>query len=168
MQAQKSSYLSASVHLSTRTNGRPRRGGPVWVMRYRLPSGKDSRRVIGPAWTKRGRPERGYFTRVTAEAAMREFLAQHADDKPGVIMPSFDAMAAAWLEHCTRTIRPSTQRSYASIVRRELLPRWSGRAIDSITKQEIVLLHDELVERGLSPNSLNPITRRESLPLGSR
>jgi hypothetical protein len=40
MQAQ--GRAQVSVHLSTRYKGRPR-ATPVWVMRYRLPSGKDSK-----------------------------------------------------------------------------------------------------------------------------
>lgn len=31
-------------------------------MRYVLPSGKDSRKVLGPAWTKKGRPGEGYMS----------------------------------------------------------------------------------------------------------
>ncbi len=43
------------VSLSKTYKGKPRRV-PVWEMRYRLRSGKDSSRVLGPAWTSKGRP----------------------------------------------------------------------------------------------------------------
>ncbi len=95
MQGSKPSYLSGSVQLSETIRGRPRARGPVWVMRYRLPNGDDSARVLGPAWRKRGRPPAGYFTRATAEAAMRTFLAEHANDRPGVLIPSFGVLADA-------------------------------------------------------------------------
>ena len=54
MQAKKTHAL-VKVELSTSCKGKPRRK-PVWVMRYVLPSGKDSRKVLGPAWTRKGRP----------------------------------------------------------------------------------------------------------------
>ena len=52
MQAQKT-HAQVSVALSTTYKGKPRRT-PVWVMRYRLPSGKDSSKVLGRAWTQEG------------------------------------------------------------------------------------------------------------------
>ncbi len=42
-----------------------------------------------------GRPPAGYFTRATAEAAMRTFLSEHANDRPGVLIPSFGVLADA-------------------------------------------------------------------------
>lgn len=56
------SYAQTSIALSSTYKGKPR-PQPVWIMRYRLPSGKDSRKVLGPAWTKKGRPPSGYLTR---------------------------------------------------------------------------------------------------------
>jgi hypothetical protein len=41
-------YLHGSVSLSTEHRGKPRQH-PVWVIRYRLPSGKDSRKTLGKA-----------------------------------------------------------------------------------------------------------------------
>ena len=41
--------------------------GPVWYAKYRLPDGRQMQRKIGPAWTERGRPAAGYFTKRTAE-----------------------------------------------------------------------------------------------------
>jgi hypothetical protein len=35
-------------------------------------------RTIGPAWTARGRPTDGYFTKRTAEAWLRRILAEAA------------------------------------------------------------------------------------------
>jgi hypothetical protein len=49
MQAKR--YLHGSVSLSTEHKGKPR-AHPVWVLRYRLPSGKDSRKTLGRAWLK--------------------------------------------------------------------------------------------------------------------
>jgi hypothetical protein len=50
--------------------------GPVWYAKYRLPDGRQVQKKLGPAWTERGRPPAGYFTKRTAEARLREILDQ--------------------------------------------------------------------------------------------
>jgi integrase len=50
--------------------------GPVWYAKYRLPDGRQIQRKIGPAWTGRGRPAAGYFTKRTADAWLRDLLHQ--------------------------------------------------------------------------------------------
>jgi hypothetical protein len=51
-----------------------RQRGPVWYAKYRLPDGRQVKRKIGPAWSSSGRPAAGFFTRRTAEAALRALL----------------------------------------------------------------------------------------------
>src|SRR4051794_1998116 len=51
-----------------------RKRGPQWYAKYRLPDGRQVQRRIGPAWTDRGRPPAGYFTKRTAEAWLVELL----------------------------------------------------------------------------------------------
>ena len=80
MQAQKTHVL-VTVKLSKTCNGKPRRK-PVWLMRYVLPSGKDSRKVLGKAWTKKGRPPHGYLTEGEAVAKAQTFAASHETDAP--------------------------------------------------------------------------------------
>jgi integrase len=41
-----------------------RQRGPVWYAKYRLPDGRQVQKRLGPAWTKRGRPEAGYKSMV--------------------------------------------------------------------------------------------------------
>jgi integrase len=41
---------------------------PVWRAKYRLPDGRQVQKTIGPAWTARGRPPAGYFTKRTSVA----------------------------------------------------------------------------------------------------
>ncbi len=48
--------------------------GPVWYAKYRLPSGRQVQKKLGPAWTGRGRPAAGYFTKRTAEDWLRGVL----------------------------------------------------------------------------------------------
>ena len=50
--------------------------GPMWRANYRLPDGRQVHRTIGPAWTERGRPRAGFFTKRTAQAWLRDVLDQ--------------------------------------------------------------------------------------------
>ncbi|HEY1508535.1 MAG TPA: hypothetical protein VGF93_06010, partial [Solirubrobacteraceae bacterium] len=50
--------------------------GASWYAKYRLPDGRQVQKKLGPAWTQRGRPPAGYFTKRRAEAWLREVLDQ--------------------------------------------------------------------------------------------
>lgn len=78
---QAKSYLHGSVSLSTDHKGHSRTH-PVWVLRYRLPSGKDSRKTLGKAWVKASRPPANFMTKAQAEAAGQAFLDEHASSVP--------------------------------------------------------------------------------------
>ena len=56
--------------------------GPVWYAKYRLPTGRQVQKKLGPAWTQRGRPPAGYFTKRLAEAWLRSVL---DDARRGVV-----------------------------------------------------------------------------------
>jgi hypothetical protein len=77
-----------------------RKHGPVWYVKYRLPSGKQVQKKLGPARTERGRPPAGYFTKRTAEAQLRTML---EDARRGILNGSvetgvtFAEAAAEWL-----------------------------------------------------------------------
>jgi len=51
-----------------------RRRGAVWYAKYRLPDGHQVQKKLGPAWTARGRPPAGYFTKRVAEHWLRDTL----------------------------------------------------------------------------------------------
>jgi hypothetical protein len=76
-----------------------RKHGPVWYVKYRLPSGKQVQKKLGPARTERGRPPAGYFTKRTAEAQLRTML---EDARRGTLQGSvetgvtFAEAAAEW------------------------------------------------------------------------
>ena len=58
----------------------------MWRAKYRLPDGRQVKKTIGPAWTARGRPAAGYFTRRTAQAWLDNVLAQaRAGTLPGKV-----------------------------------------------------------------------------------
>ncbi len=50
-----------------------RRRGPQWYAKFRLPDGRQVQRLIGPAWTERGRPVAGCSTKRGAEAWLRGY-----------------------------------------------------------------------------------------------
>ena len=79
MQAKR--YLHGAVSLSTEHKGKPRQH-PVWLLRYRLPSGKDSRKTLGMAWLKASRPPANFITKAQAEAAAQRFLDEYATSLP--------------------------------------------------------------------------------------
>jgi hypothetical protein len=63
-----------------------KREGWVWYAKYRLPDGRQVQRKIGRAWTERGRPAVGSFTKRTAEAWLRDVQDQaRAGTLPGMV-----------------------------------------------------------------------------------
>jgi hypothetical protein len=59
--------------------------GPVWYAKFRLPDGRQVQRKLGPAWTERGRPAAGHFTKRLAEAWLRSTL---EDARRGALSPA--------------------------------------------------------------------------------
>jgi integrase len=116
--------------------------GPVWYAKYRLPDGRQVQRKIGPAWTERGRPAAGYFTKRTAEAWLRDLLDQARHGTlPGQTRTGarFADAAAEWLRYVEhdRRRKPSTVIGYQTIVRAHLLPAFGSMPIESITPATI-------------------------------
>ena len=126
--------LGPSGHVFRREGAR----GPVWYAKYRLPDGRQRQRRIGAAWTARGRPAAGYFTKRTAEAWLSDVLdeARRGTLAGMVVTGATFADAAAeylrWLEQ-DRERKPSTMRDYRSIVRVHLLPTFGDLAIEDVT-----------------------------------
>jgi hypothetical protein len=85
-----------------------RRPGPqadVWYAKYRLPDGRQAKKRIRPAWTSRGRPAAGYFTKRTAEAWLHDLLDEaRRGTLPGMVRTGATFADAAaeylrWIEH---------------------------------------------------------------------
>ena len=116
--------------------------GPVWYAKYRLPDGRQVQKKLGPAWTERGRPPAGYFTKRRAEAWLREILDEaRRGTLSGMVRTgaTFADAAAEWLRYVEhdRGRKPSTVDGYRSIVRSELLPRFGDMALESVTPSVI-------------------------------
>lgn len=163
MQAE--SYLHGSVSLSTEHKGQPRRH-PVWILRYRLPSGKDSRKTLGKAWLKASRPPAGFITKAQAEVQAQAFLTHHADDRPDV-RRSFGRACEDFIARCERErgLRKSTLHDYRRIAkvlgerawRGELT--WKDRPLDTFTEADLLALRAEMLDGGKSADTINHYRR---------
>jgi integrase len=140
--------------------------GPMWVMKYRLPDGTESMKVLGPAWVKRdpddprgwlarrGRPPAGTLGEDAATASLRAFLDQQTERTPPERV-SFARCAQGFLERCEDKQRsPNTLRTYRQIVA-EVNERWDGWRIVDVDADELEDYRDELAERGLAASTLN-------------
>jgi integrase len=136
--------------------------GPVWCAKYRLPDGRQVQKKIGPAWTERGRPAAGFFTKRLAEEWLRDVLHQAsrgtlaAQTRTGA---TFADAAAEWLRYVEfdRERKPSTVAGYKVIVRTKLLPAFGEMALESITT--------EVVERWLASSGGAASSRSKFLVL---
>ena len=134
--------------------------GPVWYMKYRLPDGRQVQKKIGPAWTERGRPAAGYFTKRQAEDALRELLHEaRRGTLPGLTRSgaSFADAAAEYLRYCEhdRACKPSTLRDYRSNLDAHLLPAFGAQALETITPDAIDAWRNSLT--GLSSRTTNKL-----------
>lgn len=116
--------------------------GPVWYAKYRLPDGRQVQRKIGPAWTERGRPPAGYFTKRLAEDWLRNVLDEiRRGVLPGMVQTgaTFADAAAEFLRYAEhdRGCKPSTLRDYRSNLHAHLLPEFGSTRLEEITPAAI-------------------------------
>lgn len=134
--------------------------GPRWYAKYRLPDGHQVQKALGPAWTQRGRPPAGYFTKRTAEAWLRDVLDQaRRGTLPGMVRTgaTFADAAAEWLRFIERERgrKPSTLADYKSVVNAHFLPAFGERPVESIGP--------EMIERWLAAKLREGELSRRSL-----
>src|SRR5690242_18637867 len=123
----------------TRYEGKRR---PVWRAKYRLPDGRQVKKTLGPAWTARGRPPAGYWTKRTAEAWLRRTLAEAAAGTlPGLIRTGATVAdpCAEYLRYIERDRqrKPSTLRDYDSIFRNHVLPHLADIRLEDLTPERV-------------------------------
>jgi integrase len=137
-----------------------RKRGAVWYAKYRLPDGRQAQKKIGPAWSERGRPPAGYYTKRLAEEWLRDTLDKaRRGTLPGAVRTGarFEDAAAEWLRYVEhdRDVKPSTLRHYRSTVAAHLLPAFAGQRIEDITAAQI-----EGWRAGLAGANGKPISNR--------
>jgi integrase len=115
---------------------------PTWRAKYRLPDGRQVQKTLGPAWTARGRPPAGYFTKRTAEAWLRRTLAEAAAGTlPGLVRTGATVAdaCAEYLRYIEqdRDRKPSTLRDYDSIFRNHVLPHLAEIRLEDLTAERV-------------------------------
>jgi len=110
----------------------------VWRALYRLPDGRRVHKTIGPAWTQRGRPPSGWFTKRLAEDWLREVLDQaRRGTLPGLVRTgvTFAEACEDYLAYkeADRRLKPSTLPEYRSTISFHLLPAFRAMAVEDIT-----------------------------------
>jgi integrase len=130
-----------------------RKRGSIWYAKYRLPDGRQVQKRIGPAWSERGRPPAGYFTKRLAEDWLRDVLDQaRRGTLVGMVRTgaTFADAAAEFLRYAERdrALKPSTLRGYRSIIDAHLLPAFSPRRLEDITASDIELWRSTLAGVG--------------------
>jgi integrase len=116
--------------------------GPAWYAKYRLPDGRQVQKKLGPAWTDRGGPAAGYFTKRLAEAWLQETLVQaRRGTLPGMVHTgaTFADAAAEYLRYVEhdRGRKLSTVRGYRSMISTHLLPAFGTMPIEDVTTEVI-------------------------------
>jgi integrase len=115
--------------------------GPAWYAKYRLPDGRQVQKKLGPAWTGRGRPQVGYFTKRTAQAWLDEALAEaRRGELAGMVRTgvTFAQAADEWLRYVEqeRACKPSTVKDYRNMAR-VLGERFGDVLIEDISTEAI-------------------------------
>ena len=127
-----------SGHVYTREGAR----GTVWYAKYRLPDGRQVKKRIGPAWTGRGRPPAGRFTRRMAEEWLAAVLAEaRRGTRHGMVRTdvSFEEACEQYLQWLAdvRQRKASTLRDYRGVIRTHLTPFFGGTAVEDITPDDV-------------------------------
>jgi hypothetical protein len=132
---------------------RRRKRGDQWYMRYRLPDRRQVQKRLGPAWSGNGRPPQGYFTKRTAEATLREILADvQRGVLPGLVRTDATVKDAVeeWLRYVEheRGVRATTIREYRSSACKHLVPAFGDRKLEAITTHSIEVWKSHLLAEG--------------------
>ncbi len=148
-------YLSGSVFLRRLARG------DVWYARVRVGT-KDTKKRIGPAWTKRSTCPPGHFTKATAERWLREYMVevergQRVEQQAtGATWEDACREWLRWIEH-DRKRKRSTVRDYRLTVEANLIDDLGAdRKLEAIPPASIERYRDALVAEGrLSPRTIN-------------
>jgi integrase len=127
-----------------------RKRGAKWYIKFRLANGRQVQRCLGPAWTERGRPPAGYYTKKLAQEALREILADAQRgtiaglDKTGV---TFADAAAEFVRYARdiRQVDEVTVRDYHGVIDGYLLASFGAEPLEAITPDMIDSYKEDLI-----------------------
>lgn len=140
-----------------------RKRGSVYYAKYRLADGRQVLKKLGPAWTGKGRPPEGHYTRKTAEDELQSIL---TDARRGKLVgatrtgTTFKEAAEEWLRYVEhdRKRRPSTVRDYRNSLERDLVPEFGDAPLEQITTDWVDAFRVRLVaEDRLSGRTINKL-----------
>jgi integrase len=147
-----------------RTDDRPsghvklieRKTGPKFYAKYRV-NGKQTTRLIGPAWLKRGRAPEGYYTPAMAEITLLQMMEEASAPRERSSVTFKDA-CDEWLRYLEqeKRVASTTLRHNRSAVAARLAPFFGEETpLGDVTTGRIdaYRVHG-LVERGLSPSTV--------------
>ncbi|MHB8693635.1 MAG: tyrosine-type recombinase/integrase, partial [Solirubrobacteraceae bacterium] len=123
----------------------------TWYARWRDADGQH-RRKLGPAWTKTGPPDPGFFREREANAALQAIL---TDARRGAVEQrrtgiTFAEAADDWYEHglLERDWSSSTKADYRSALNKYLIPTFGTLPIEKISPARIERWRNQLVRGG--------------------
>jgi integrase len=135
--------------------------GIVYYAHVRTADGRRLHRRLGPAWTQRSRPPKGYLTRAQAEVRLAEILA--GQDDTALVAPAsgatFTHAAREWLRYVEhdRKREHSTVLGYRRAVEHRLIPKFGKLPLEAITVDDADRWRQELLREELSANSINKL-----------
>ncbi len=137
-------------------------GAKSWAVRYRH-HGADAqihaRRLSCHRLEGRPRARRKALRTVAEGRDPGHEKAQARASRPN----SIESVAEQFIErHCQRVNRPKTARETERLLRRNVLPRWRGRSVDSITRRDVLDVLDRVVDAGapIEANRVLAATRK--------
>ncbi len=145
-----------------------RKRGSQWYCKFRLPDGRQVQRRIGPAWTERGRPPAGYFTKRLAQDWLRRTLDEASRGTlPGMVRSgaTFADGAAEYLRYVAedRGRKASTVGDYRSIIRVHLMPEFGETPLEHITVSGVEAFQARLAKRVHRGKPITARTRNKVL-----
>src|SRR5829696_5526166 len=129
--------------------------GDKWYAKYRLADGRQVQKLLGPAWTERGRPPEGFYTRKTAEAELRRLL---TDAERGQLPAAAKRTGRTFGDACDEWLRyvehekqraPSTLRDYRNAVECYLTPAFGADTpVEAIRTEDVDAFRERLLAEG--------------------
>src|SRR5215471_4433750 len=137
-------------------------GAKSWAVRYRH-HGQPRKFTLGSFHAIDLKTARDLGAKARRAGAERRDLGHERAQARASQPDSIETVAAQFVErHCQRVNRPRTARETERLLRRNVLPRWRGRSIDSITRRDVLDVLDRVVDAGapIEANRVLAATRK--------
>ena len=143
-----------------------RKSGPKFYAKYRA-NGEQTTRLIGPAWSKRGRPPEGHFTRAMAEVELHRIMDDANTSRVTQSGVTFAAACNEWLRYLEqeKQVAERTLGTNQGAVRARLVPFFGeDTPIGDITTERIDAFRaHSLMEGGAHGRPLKATTVQRDL-----